>query len=79
MSERNKAARARVAKLLAGKRQSAVSVKVKLYGRAGELWITLLGKAGKIGLEPQDVFALLLEEGWAKVCGAIDAAAVDNK
>lgn len=75
MKSKNQATQARVAKILAGKKQSVVSVRAKLQGRAGELWTSLLKTAEGIGLEPQDVVALLLDEGAARVEDALRVAA----
>lgn len=51
-----------------------VTVRVKLSGRAGEAWLALQAEADRLGLQSEDIAALLLDEGQSRVLAALQVA-----
>jgi hypothetical protein len=74
MTTRISATQSRVSRLLAGRHQARITMRVKLTGRAGEAWLALLAEAERLHLQPEDVAALLLDEAQPRVLAALQGA-----
>lgn len=74
MVNRFSSTQTKLARLLAGRRQSPVPVRAKLLGRAGEVWRELKEETDRVGLGDEDLLALLLDEAYQRVIQALRAA-----